>query len=394
MTLPFVLYTYLAAEILAPTFAAFVILSCVLFLGKIIPLLDILLDFGVNLPDFIRLCAYIAPQLSLFSMPMACMMGVIIGLTRLGTDGEIMALKASGIGLYRMLPPVLIIALAAALLTGLITVHLLPDSKIARQQLLFQLAKQKIDKGMREKQFSDAIGNVVLYADRIDEDSGAWHGVYVTDMRDKKNPIVVMARHGNLSANIEKMLLSLVLKNGSLHRVQNDITQTIRFDNYRLNLSLPNPTGIPVQKTDKGKLSLAQLRQQARSPDILPEQRAALLMEFHKRLALPVGCFILTLLGFPLGFLSGPGQRSAGLPLGLGLFIAYYVLTTAAKAVGESLILPVAPAIWAPNIVFSLLMFYLLQSGANESATVHLDKGRLLIEKITQRLPGTRKDNR
>ena len=394
MTLPFVLYTYLAAEILAPTFAAFVILSCVLFLGKIIPLLDILLDFGVNLPDFIRLCAYIAPQLSLFSMPMACMMGVIIGLTRLGTDGEIMALKASGIGLYRMLPPVLIIALAAALLTGLITVNLLPDSKIARQQLLFQLAKQKIDKGMREKQFSDAIGNVVLYADRIDEDSGAWHGVYVTDMRDKKNPIVVMARHGNLSANIEKMLLSLVLKNGSLHRVQNDITQTIRFDNYRLNLSLPNPTGIPVQKTDKGKLSLAQLRQQARSPDILPEQRAALLMEFHKRLALPVGCFILTLLGFPLGFLSGPGQRSAGLPLGLGLFIAYYVLTTAAKAVGESLILPVAPAIWAPNIVFSLLMFYLLQSGANESATVHLDKGRLLIEKITQRLPGTRKDNR
>jgi hypothetical protein len=39
-------------------------------------------------------------------------------------------------------------------------------------------------------------------------------------------------------------------------------------------------------------------------------------------------------------------------------------------------------------------MFYLLQSGANETATVHLDKGRLLIDKITQRLPGTRKDNR
>ena len=393
MTLPFVLYTYLAAEILAPTFAAFIILSCVLFLGKIIPLLDILLDFGVNFPDFIRLSAYIAPQLSLFSMPMACMMGVIIGLTRLGTDGEIMALKACGIGSYRMLPPVLIIALTAALLTGLITVHLLPDSKIARQQLLFQLAKQKIDKGMREKQFSDAIGNVVLYADRIDEDTGAWHGVYVTDMRDKKNPIVVMARHGNLTANIEKMLLSLVLEDGSLHRVQDDITQTIRFDNYLLNLSLPNPTGVPVQKTDKGKLSLAQLQQQARAADILPEKRAALLMEYHKRLTLPVGCFILTLLGFPLGFLSGPGQRSAGLPLGLCLFIAYYVLTTAAKAVGESLILPVTPAIWAPNIVFSLLMFYLIRSGANETAAVHLDKGRQFIEKITQRLPGTRKNN-
>jgi len=393
MTLPFVLYTYLAAEILAPTFAAFIILSCVLFLGKIIPLLDILLDFGVGLPDFIRLCAYIAPQLSLFSMPMACMMGVIIGLTRLGTDGEIMALKASGIGLYRMLPPVLIIALTAALLTGLITVQLLPDSKIARQQLLFQLAKEKIDKGMREKQFSDAIGNIVLYTDRIDEDTGEWHGVYVTDMRDKKNPIVVMARHGNLSANLEKMLLSLALGDGSLHRVQGDITQTIRFDNYLLNLSLPNPTGVPVQKTDKGKLSLAQLLQQAQSPDIRAEQRAALLMEYHKRLALPVGCFILTLLGFPLGFLSGPGRRPAGLPLGLSLFIAYYVLTTAAKAVGVSLILPVAPAIWAPNIIFSLITIYLIRSGANETATIHLDKGGLLIEKITKRLHIGRKNS-
>jgi len=394
MTLPIVLFTYLAAEILAPTCAAFIILSCVLFLGKIIPLLDILLDFGVGLPDFIRLCAYIAPQLSLFSMPMACMMGVIIGLTRLGSDGEIMALKASGIGLYRMMPPVLLIALTAAALTGLITVDLLPGSKIARQQLLYQLATEKIDKGMREKQFSDAIGNVVLYTDSIDEDSREWQGVYVTDVRDRKNPIVVMARRGNLSANLEKMILSLRLSEGSLHRVQGDIAQTIRFDNYLLNLSLPNPTGVLAQKTDKGKLTLAQLQQQAQSPGIGPEKRAALQMEYHKRLALPMGCFILTLLGFPLGFLSGPGQRSAGLPLGLTLFIAYYVLTTAAKAIGESLILPVAPAIWAPNIVFFLIMLYLIRSGAKETATIHLEKGQFFIEKITRRLHINRKNSK
>jgi lipopolysaccharide export system permease protein len=386
MAFPFMLYTYLAAEILAPTCAAFVILSCVMFLGKIIPLLDILLDFGVDLPDFIRLCAYIAPQLCLFSVPMACMIGIIIGLTRLAADGEVMALKAGGIGIYRMLPPVLVIALTAAALTGLITVQLLPDSKIAREKLLYQLAKEKIDKGMRARQFSDAIGNIVLYADRIDDDTGEWHGVFVTDMRDQNNPIIVMARDGNLSADLGELLLSLTLKNGTLHRVQGDITQTVQFDRYLLRLSLPNPAGDTTPTSDKGKLTLAQLQQQARNLNIDTEQRTAMLVEYHRRLTLPVGCFILSLIGFPLGLLAGPGRRSAGLPLGLGLFISYYVLTTAAKVVGKSHILSVVPALWTPNILFALIMLYLIHSSARETAAIHLEKAMLSLEKITNRL--------
>ena len=392
MVFPFLLYTYLAAEILAPTCAAFIILSCVLFLGKIIQLLDVLLDFGVELPDFIRLCAYIAPQLCLFTIPMACMIGIIIGMTRLAADGEIMALKASGIGIYKMLPPVLIIAMTAAVLTGFITVQLLPDSKIARDKLLFQLAKEKIDKGMRERQFSDAIGNIVLYADRINDDTREWHGVFVTDMRDQKNPIIIMARHGNLSADLGELLLSLTLKKGSLHRVQGDITQTVQFDRYLLHLSLPNPTGDTTSTTDKGKLSLTQLQQQAKNPNLDAEQTTAMLVEYHRRLTLPVGCFILSLIGFPLGLLAGPGQRSAGLPLGLGLFVSYYILTTAAKVVGKSSVLSLVPALWTPDFLFALIMMYLVHSSARETASIHLEKGMLFIEKISNRFRRRRAD--
>lgn len=303
-----------------------------------------------------------------------------------------MALKACGIGIYRMLPPILIIALTAAVLTGLITVQLLPDSKIAREKLLFQLAKEKIDKGMRERQFSDAIGNIVLYADRIDNDTREWQGVYVTDMRDQKNPMIVMARHGSLSADLDKMLLVLTLKNGSLHRVQGDITQTVQFNRYLLHLPLPNATGDATLTTDKGKLSLAQLQQQAKNPNIDAEQRTAMLVEYHRRLTLPVGCFILSLIGFPLGLLAGPGQRSVGLPLGLGLFIFYYVLTTAAKAVGKSLILPLVPLLWAPNILFALIMIYLVHSSARETVAVHLEKGMMFIKKISSPLHRRRAD--
>jgi lipopolysaccharide export system permease protein len=384
MPIPILLYTYLAAEILAPTLGAFVILNCILFLGKIIPLLDTLLGFGVSLADFLRLCSFIAPQLFLFTLPMSCMMGVIIGTTRLGIDSEIMILKASGIGLYKMLPPVLVIAFSAAALTGYFSIHLIPKANISLQKLMFRLAKEKIDKGLRERQFSDAIGNVVLYTDHIDKNTGEWQGVYVTDMRDRIHPIVIMARSGLMSADPGTMQLALTLKDGSLNRTMENITQHIEFEEYQLNLSLGSSAGMGGQKTDRRSLTLAQLQQRADQMGRHLASGVSLLIEFHQRLALPVGCLILTLLGFPLGLLAGPGQRSPGLGLGLGLFIAYYILITAAKALSESFILPVAPAMWGPNILFTLIMIFSLYSTARDTTAHYLEKGRSVMMKIPE----------
>ncbi|UCD66442.1 MAG: LptF/LptG family permease, partial [Deltaproteobacteria bacterium] len=98
------------------------------------------------------------------------------------------------------------------------------------------------------------------------------------------------------------------------------------------------------------------------------------LNEFHKRLALPVSCFILTLLGFPLGFLSGPRHKTIGIPLGLFTFILYYVLLTGAKTVSESLVMPAAIAIWMPNLIFLVLTTLFIQSVGRESYTVYMEK--------------------
>ncbi|MCW5210283.1 LptF/LptG family permease, partial [Desulfobulbus sp. N3] len=66
-----------------------------LFLIRLIPLLEIVLELGINLPDFIRLFSYIFPHMLLYVIPMASMAGVIIGFTRLTNEREILALKAA-----------------------------------------------------------------------------------------------------------------------------------------------------------------------------------------------------------------------------------------------------------------------------------------------------------
>jgi len=391
-------HTYLAAEILAPLFASFLILSCVLFLGRIIPLLDVLLDFGISFADFIRLCAYICPQLFLFSLPMATMIGVIVGFSRLVNDREIMAFKAAGIGLSRMLPVVMVIGFLVAVLTGFFSMRLIPAGNIALEKLLFQLAKEKIDRGLQEKRFSERLGDIVFYAEHIDPSTKQLSGVYVSDTGEQTSPKTILARSGTLIADPDGMRLTLTLLNGSLQRIMGDTSQDIMFERYVLQLPWQTPDSAYTMAMGKRTLRQQELMNRARQLGLDTTEGAAMLIEYHKRLVLPAGCFILALLGLPLGLMAAPGRRQIGLSLGLILFVFYYILISAAMSFSEELVVPVAPAMWLPNILFMVMTVYLIRSTAREVLTDRVERAAARIHGLTGRIKeilssGPRKDD-
>lgn len=375
--MPLLLYTYIATEILAPFFASFLIINAILFLGRLVPLLSVILDFGVGAGDFSRLCAYMLPKLMLFSLPMASMTAVIVAITRMVNDNEIMALKATGIGLLRLLPPVIIIALATSLLTWFSAVTLIPQGTLAMKTLFLQIAKEKIDKGIQPGQFSEGLANVVLYIEAMDQQTRQWQGVYVSDLRHGDKPFTIIAKTGSLTAQPENMLITLTLADGTLHRANENITQTIRFDRYQINLPIKAPTelaGTSITEVGKNGLNQTQLREQAASHGPESPIGLAMLIEYHTRLALPVGGFILTILGLPLAMLARPGRRPLGLPLGLLLFVLYYILFTAGRASAESGHLPVAVGLWLANILTALFTLSLIRQTAKETAPLFLTR--------------------
>lgn len=396
-TMPILLFTYIATEILAPFFASFLILTAILFLGRLVPLLDTIFDFGIGLADFIRLCSYILPKLMLFSIPMACTMGVIIAVTRMINDNEIMALKAGGIGLYRLIPAVAIVSIAISGLTYYSAITLIPKGTVAMQQLFFQLAKEKIDKGIQEKQFSEGIKKVVLYVDQVDQESKEWQGVYVSDMRHENMPVTIVAKNGNLTAKLDQMLITLHLKNGTMDRASEDITQTIHFQDYSLNLPLTAPGQVAGHsKNDVGKngLTQPQLLEQVAQHGAKSDRGLSMLIEYHKRIALSVGCFILGLLGLPLALLARPGRRPIGVPLGLFFFIFYYILFTAGKAFAEGGNIPVSVCIWTPNALFAIFTLFLTRLVAKEKTVALLDRLANTTHSILQKLPLPKKIRR
>jgi lipopolysaccharide export system permease protein len=371
--IPRLLYSYLATEMLAPFFASFVVMNCVFFLVKLIPFLNVVLEMEISFADFIRLFCYLFPNMFLYSIPMAAMMGVIISFTRLASDTEILAFKASGISLYQMLPPVILVSLCIALLTSFFSISLIPKSEVAMKQLMFQVAKEKIDKGIKEDQFTEALGDLVVYVDAIDKESSEWENVWVSDMRGQVHPIITMAQSGNMTAFIDKMMVTITLHNGSLHRPDGNRSQIIGFETYTINIPLQTPTildGDDVTHLSAKSMTLAQLQESATALGRDTDQGRNRLIHFHKRLVLPVGCFILSLLGLPLGLLAGPGKKAIGIPLGLGFFILYYILFTLGKTLADDTQLPVVFAMWLPNAVFLILMIYAIRQAARERPAI------------------------
>lgn len=386
--MPILLYTYLTAELLGPFFAGMVIINAILFLGKLSSLLDVIFGLGIDFADFIRISFYLLPNLLLFSIPMASTLGVIIAITRMTGDNEILAMKASGISIYRLLVPVVIVALFTTGLTALTSIYLIPASNVALKQTFYQLAREKIAKGVQAREFSDSIKDVVVYVDKIDRQSGQWQGVFISDQRDRRNPLTIIANSGHLAADLDQMIVNLGLAHGSIHRNGPDVSQTIQFGSY--NLRLPIEDNTPLQDGQKKDLAPAQLLNKAaelraaadlvpgdldpRRQELLRLASIGMLIEFHQRFALAVGCLILTILALPLALQSRPGRSKVGLPLGLFFFFIYYIMFSFAKSMAETSGMPIVPTMWGTNLIFGCLTFLVIRAAARENSIRIFDR--------------------
>ena len=367
--LPLLYYSYLATEMLAPFFASFVIMNGVFFLVKLIPFLDVVLELEIGFADFVRLFSYLFPNMFLYSIPMAAMLGVTIGFSRLANDSEILAFKASGIGLYHVLPPLILVSLGVALITSYFSIKLIPAGDSAMQQMMYQLAKEKIDKGIKERAFTEALGDLVVYIDSIDHQTGQWHNVWVSDMRDRALPAITMARSGTMESNLDRMLVTLVLREGSMHIPEESSAQTVSFDTYVINIPVQPHARPPGTKT-RGTMNMIQLHEQATTVGLDSEEGRSYLTEFHKRLVLPVGCLFLCLLGMPLGLQAGPGKRAIGVPFGLALYIIYYLMFSMSRTISIDSALSIPLVMWLPNTCFFLLALFSIYRVAHEKPLI------------------------
>lgn len=383
---------YLLKETAFPMLLGLVVFTFVLLLGRLLKLVELVINKGIPLFDIARLFISILPTFLVLTIPLAFLLGVMLGFGRLSADREILALKSSGISLYQMAKPILLLSLPACLLTAAMTLYLRPASETFFRQQLFDIAASRASIGLQAQVFNDEFDDLVLYANHIDDRSGIMQDVFISDERNSSAPAIIMAKKGALVSDSLSQKLLLRLEKGTMHRQPQNSTdntdkgtyQVLHFSSYDVNLDLEKQTTAAKQRRRRNKeLSWTELQNAIETASA--DKRQDLLAELHTRLALPAAPFLFALLGVPLGIQPHRSGRGGNFALALGIFLCYYLLLSFADTLvadaGWS-----AATLWLPNLCFLLSGLYLLYRAAVERPIIFFGRTSTAIARMLRGL--------
>lgn len=360
---------YLLSEISIPAMLSLVIFTFVLLMGRIPRVMELVISKGVAALEILRLFAFLMPTFLTITVPLSFLLGILLAFGRLSADSEYIAMKASGIGLYTLVRPVLMLAVLFTLLTGVMTLFLEPACKSAFRNQLFEIASQTVDINIRPGVFNDDFPGIVIFAGGVESTDRSMQDIFISDEREGETPSTIFARHGRFISDPEHQRLTLRLENGSIHRhprqTQSSATyQIIRFSSYDINLSLAGADEANRHRS-RSELSWSELNRAIAGTE-RTSSRLALLAEKHERIVIAFAPMVLVLVGIPLGLQSQRSGKGAGFALALAIFLVYYILLSLAGTIADEGWVPAALILWLPNLCFFGGGLYFLHRAAQE----------------------------
>src|SRR6185503_19140056 len=139
---------YVARELVPPTGVGLLLFTFILLLDQISQLMRILVSRGADFSTVLRAFLYLLPSIFSVTIPMAYLLGVLLAFGRMASDGEIVALRASGVSPARLLRPVIAASTLAVLATFYAVAVALPAANQAYRELVFALVVSKARTGV------------------------------------------------------------------------------------------------------------------------------------------------------------------------------------------------------------------------------------------------------
>jgi lipopolysaccharide export system permease protein len=361
---------YVLKEIAFPFCMILFVLTFVLLMGKILQVMDLMINKGIGFADIARLMLYLLPSFLVFTIPISLLIAILIGLGRLSGDNEWTVLKMSGVSLYQLSYPVAGAALVAFLMTLATTIFLVPYGNLASKVLLMDMARQKASIGIREKVFIDDFQGILLYAERIPAHGDFLEGVLISDSRIGREPSTIIARRAYLVSNPDTMVITLRIEDGSTHTVDAGLNRyrKMNFRFYDVRLDLASTLSAEKKNGTKSstEMSLSELTTTLVNRGLKEEALLELAIELNKKLTVPISCLVFALIGMPLGIRAHRSVRARGFTLGLFLVLAYYLLRLSGEALVETGRLSPILGTWTPNWIFAAAGILLFSLSAKE----------------------------
>lgn len=355
---------YIFFEMLPSFILGLIVFISIILMFQVLRLTEFALVHGVGLKTIAEIIGYLSISMLPILLPMSLLFSIILTYGRLSADSEIVAMKASGVHMGMIALPAMILASLVGILSAQTSFSIAPWGNRQFELIYRKVGSMKAGIALKEGTFAEGFFDKVIYAGEVDSKKGLLRKVFIYDDSASDAPLTVIAKEGQIlpDPNAPGHSVLLRLTDGDIHRKALSHTK-IKFDTYDIQLSEP----VQEDKSEKSpqSLTLADVQRKLSTP-LLEDDRRTFATEYHKRWATSILCLVFGMLGVGLG--TTTNRRSAkagGMVLCIGLIIAYWILYVAAEGAARSGGMPVAIAIWLPNIIFGVFGFESLRRNWN-----------------------------
>lgn len=289
--------------------------------------------------------AALLPGVLVFSIPLATLAGIIVGFSRMGSDSEIVAMRAAGVGSWTMIWPALLIGLLFTGATTYLHVKEAPEAARDLERIALQGMLAKLDSPVEPRTFS-TLPRYVIYVRDGNKELGTWGRVFIFAQQSDRTTKVYTARSGRIDSSGDQAELVLT-----------DVLAT-KFPSATAEREVNAPASNEIPGNDEksyvverfGQLRFsintgrADVMQRLNQPDTNADamdwsalhdrvirgsvaERNEAVRILNRRAALSLAPLVFSLLGAILGLRIRRGGKSAGVLLTIIVVIFYYLLS-------------------------------------------------------------------
>jgi len=356
---------YIFREVFSHALLGLAVFTFVFFVPQLVRLMELVVRHSASAGTMLLLFLCTLPGVLTFTVPMAVLVGVLIGLGRMSADSEVIALHTVGIGLRRLLIPVGVLALGTAATTLAMTSWLGPAAVAKFRDIEDQLRTTQASFQVQPRVFDERFPRFVLYVQDVEAAGTRWKGIFLAESggpinsaQDKQDRArLTLAESAIVIADRAEGKLQFHLRNGATHEYN-------RSEPDRYSVSTFGESDLPITVTDATYQRPSKLANAERSArELLAETGDGqwdARVELHRRLAFPAACLVFALLGVPVGARPRRGGRAMGFVLTLLLIIGYYLLFVTGAGMARRGAIPPGMGIWAANFLAGLIGLVLL----------------------------------
>jgi LPS export ABC transporter permease LptF/LPS export ABC transporter permease LptG len=357
-----ILTRYILKEIFSHSLLGLFVFTFVIFVRHIDRLLELVVRHSLAPQSIFALFLLPVPGILVLTIPMSVLVGTLIGLSRMSADGEVIAARASGIGLAQFVRPVMVIALCGWALASWMSLFLAPDSARKLHRMEQEITTSEVPYEIQPRVFLEQFPNLLLYLQDVAGSRSHWSGVFIADTTQRDAPKVTLAESGMLVNDPNVRRLTLHLERGTTHEIDAEHPERYSIASFTdTDIPIPLERGEGPLPDWRAPLALSLKELLAPTPD--PTERQAARVELHYRFALPVASLVLALVGVPLGLSTRKGGKAVGVVLTIILVFLYYIIMAFGLSFSKQGRLNPAVGLWLANACFgvagALMLFHL-----------------------------------